>query len=113
MEEPKINTIELKKEMQKQYYLKNKDAILTRGKLYYNKNKEAIINKVYERVILNPELKKRQNVNYYASNKENLIEQAKKQYIDNKENILIRMKNKNQTKKNKIPIDDDIFIDSE
>ena len=113
MEEPKINTIELKKELQKQYYLKNKDAILMRSKLHYNKNKEVIINKVCERVILNPELKKKQNVNYYISNKDYLNEQAKSKYINNKETILLRMKNKYQSKKTIIPIDDDIFIDSE
>ena len=112
MEEPKINTIELKKEKKQQYYLKNKDVIQARNKAYYSKHKDTIIQQICERVSLNPELKKKQNTNYYISNKDHLNEQAKSKYINNKETILLRMKMKYQSKKT-IPVDNDIFIDSE
>ena len=69
MEEPNTNIIQLKKEKYRQYYIKNKDAILTKQKEYYNNNKEKNINKNHERVALNPEQRKKQNSCYYASKK--------------------------------------------
>ena len=92
--EPILNIVDLKKEMKRQYYIKNKDAIQTRNREYYSKNKDAIIHQICERIAANPEKKKKENCGYYTSNKKISIEQAKQRYQDNKNEILLKNKMK-------------------
>ena len=59
MENTNINDkLARRKEMQRMYYEKNKDAIKTKRKEYYNNNKDVIIKNVINRDTANPQKKK-------------------------------------------------------
>ena len=91
MEETTINDkTKHRREMQKLYYEKNKEAIALRQKQFYLLNKDVIIKKVVERNKANPQQKKDQFKKRYHENREKHLQEAKTNYIKYKEHITTR-----------------------
>ncbi len=98
MEEQTINDkATRRREMQKLYYIKNKEAILTKKKEFYQTNKEQIIKSVLLRRELKPEQHAEQFKKRYHANKEEFLKKAKLSYIKNRDHIIAkRSENKNK-----------------
>lgn len=82
------------KEYQKEYYNKNKDAILSKQKEYYETNKEAILIQQKEHYEDNKESKSIRSRQYYENNKEVILANNKEYYARVKDDPSYKEKRK-------------------
>ena len=70
-----------KKEVSKEYYLKNKEQVLKQHKEHYYKNKERLLKQHKEYKLKNKERIKEVSIEWYLKNREHLLEQSKEYYL--------------------------------